>query len=140
LKIMAGQIEVTEQFCGQLLCGRWLPSIEIATRIFLAHGIPGHEWGLAPNEILSKNSGLRIGVERGDRQYADMPTEKTNQQICTEIERAAQIGPQKLAANAPDEGPPPPARERSPQAGPNPSRPPPAAPAGGGSASRWPKP
>lgn len=44
LKVLAFQIGCSEQFIGQLLSGRALPSLELAARIFAVHGIAAHLW------------------------------------------------------------------------------------------------
>jgi hypothetical protein len=46
---MADRIGVSRQLVGQLLDGVEQPGLEIASRIWLAHKIPAHEWYLPPD-------------------------------------------------------------------------------------------
>ena len=48
LKVLAYQLNVAEQHVGRLLRGLEQPSAELIAKIWLALGIPGHAWGLAP--------------------------------------------------------------------------------------------
>lgn len=51
LKAFGYELGITEQYVGHLLEGRRQPSADIIARIFLAYGIEGHTWGLAPRDV-----------------------------------------------------------------------------------------
>lgn len=77
--IVAAQLGCTEAYVGMLLAGKRVPRARMQARIWLAFGIPGHEWGLAPTQ-------LSVGLESS----TDASAESTVDASTSRDERAAE--------------------------------------------------
>ncbi len=49
--VMANQLRVSAAYVGMLLAGKRQPSPRLQARIWLAYGIHGEAWGLAPTQL-----------------------------------------------------------------------------------------
>ncbi len=106
LKVIAGQLACSEQFVGQLMSGRSLPSLQLAATIFRVFRIHAHLWCEPSKVALSKDIAGFVGFGVGKLQDVAMPT---NPEVCKEVEEANRRGASvKLPSSEPT-----PARDRS---------------------------